>query len=124
MEEWVRYLDAARRFIRAAEASINIAPEAVPILVHRGIEHLVRALAYRFAPHEAASLTSHGRRRSWLTRSISRGRIPYRLLTILDETDRIHKRGTYLLENGELARRALELAHEALDIVEELLGAR
>ncbi len=124
MEEWIRYLDAARRFIKAAEVSINIAPEAVPILVHRGIEHLIRALAYKFAPHEAASLTSHGRRRSWLSRSISRRRIPYRLLTILDEADRVYKRGTYLLEDGELARRALELAREALDIVEELLGVR
>ncbi len=124
MANWSKHLDAARRFIEAAKVSLNIAPEAVPILAHRSIEHMIMALAYKFSPREASTLATHGRRRAWLAQSINKGLVQYRLLVILDELDRIYKRGTYLLENGELARKALELAREALSIVEDVLGAR
>ncbi len=123
MENWSKYVDAATRFIKVAESSIDTAPEVVAIIVHRAVGHLIMALAYKFDPVKAPSLNSHGRRRNWLARFIyEKECVPKRLLTIFDELHRIYKRSTYLLENGDLAREALELGKEALAIVEEVLG--
>ena len=53
---------------------------------------------------------------------VREGTLPHRFLQIFDELMRIYKRSTYLLENGGLARRALDIAGEALSIVRKLLG--
>jgi len=114
-------LEAAKRFLRSAEKILDESPEAVPLLAHRALEHMIMALSYYYTPEEANLLNTHGRRRSWITRMIHQGKIPYRLLSIFDELTRIYKRSTYLLENGELARRSLELAKEALENIKESL---
>ncbi len=67
MEEWRKHLNAAERFLHSAERIIDESPEAVPLIAHRALEHLVIALAYYYTPNEAAFLNSHGRRRSWIT---------------------------------------------------------
>ncbi len=114
-------MEAAERFLRSAERILDESPEAVPLLAHRALEHMIMALAYHYTPEEAGLLNTHGRRRSWISRMIHDGKLPYRLLQIFDELTRIYKRSTYLLENGELAKRSLKLAEEALGIVKEIL---
>lgn len=119
-------MEVAMRFLRSAERILDESPEAVPLLAHRALEHMIMALAYHYTPEEASLLNTHGHRRSWISRMIHEDKLPYRLLQVFDELTRVYKRSTYLLENGELARRSLELAEEALGIVKELLksGAR
>ncbi len=122
MENWRKHLDAAERFLRSAKTIIKESPEIVPIIAHRALEHLIMALVYKLSPSEAPLLDSHGKRRSWLTRVIRSGILPYELLSIYDELSRIYKRSTYLLENSELAREALDLAEKALEIIRGKLG--
>ncbi len=121
MEEYERYLDATGRFLRSAESIIEESPEAVPLLAHRAVEHMIMALAHYYSPSEAVYLNSHGRRRSWLTKMIKGSLLPRRLLSIFDELTRIYKRTTYLLEDGELAEEALDLAREAFRITRNAL---
>ncbi|MEB3825669.1 MAG: hypothetical protein LRS47_03265 [Desulfurococcales archaeon] len=74
------------------------------------------ALAYYYSPDKASYMNSHGRRRSWLAKTVKQGLLLRRLLNIFNELTRTYKRSTYLLEEDELAEEALEPAREAFRI--------